>query len=422
MINTTTDSLASTNQALPFSLTDTAFEITGKALYAKPWLADQPLPEAFLSLPNHIYQKEPYWIPEQQAYIQQLFSIKNPYFQAGQAWLGVMPNESRLAGFYHPQQVVDGQPTAYFGFWETTEQLHTNEALFDQLEVWAKAQGATQLLGPINFSTFGRYRLRLSHFDTSYFPSEPWNPYYYAPLLTELGFKQHTTYHSKFTHQLQFNAQQNEQLREKLNKRLSSRFQLSPLTSERLHQLQDRLYPLVEHTFSHNLAYTSINPQLFKSHILQPLASRLCPHSSWLATDKRNGEVVGFVVCTPDYGPILNQDYQRNHPDRKPLNQQQLNYPQHTSLLNDPVCLIKTAGVLPNHQHRGIAAWLCLTAAHAIRQHYHGMGAVLIRDDNASAKLASLLCDGPDCETHQYGLFCKSLHPCQIPPCMTTKE
>ncbi|WP_027707297.1 GNAT family N-acetyltransferase [Zooshikella ganghwensis] len=419
MINTTTEALTSTSnsQVPPFSLTDSpTFVMPGHALHAEPWSADQPLPEAFLNLPSHIYQKDSNWIPEQQAYLQQLFSTQNPFFQAGQAWLGVLPNASRLAGFYHPQQVIDGKPTAYFGFWETTEQLNANQALFEQLETWAKAQGATQLLGPINFSTFGRYRLRLSHFDTTYFPSEPWNPSYYASLLTQLGFKPHTTYHSKFTHQLEFNTQRNEQLRNKLDQRLTPRFQLSPLNSECLHQLQDKLYPLVEHTFSHNLAYTSINPQLFKSHILQPLANRLCPYSSWLATDKKRGDVVGFVVCTPDYGPILSQGYQHQHPDRQPLTQHQLNYYQHTPLLKKPTCLIKTTGVLPSHQHRGIAAWLCLTAAHAIRQRYQGMGAALIRDDNDSAKLASLLCDGPDCETHQYGLFCKPLNPYQISP------
>ena len=130
---------------------------------------------AFLDLPSRVYGQDPHWLGEDRESVLRQFeeASNTPDLRV---WARAWPGKARLAAFFSPNQMVDDLPTAFFGFWETEEYFPANEELFREAEDWARQQGARQLLGPINFSTFNPYRVRLNHFDKGSFPGEPYNP------------------------------------------------------------------------------------------------------------------------------------------------------------------------------------------------------------------------------------------------------
>ena len=94
------------------------------------WNPSTPLPEAFLALPGQIYADDSFWLGEDPQSVRQQFSGLNPWFNDGLAWIGVIPGKARLAGFVAPGQLVDGEQAAFFGFWETINDLAVNLQLF----------------------------------------------------------------------------------------------------------------------------------------------------------------------------------------------------------------------------------------------------------------------------------------------------
>jgi hypothetical protein len=162
-----------------------------------PFDPETELPQTFIDLPGQVYAADPFWPGESADGLRQQFSTANPWFQDGSAWVGVVPGKARLAGFFS-KRIIDGEPAAFFGFWEGMDDISAHRDLFQELSQWAASQGAKRLYGPINFSTFSAYRLRLDSFEAGCFPGEPWNPAYYPALMEKLGFDRRYRYLSTF--------------------------------------------------------------------------------------------------------------------------------------------------------------------------------------------------------------------------------
>ena len=98
------------------------------------WDPKSSLPEEFLKLPFQVYAEDPLWHPESSQTVGFSFSSHNPYFHKNKAWLGVEGGQARLAGFHDPDLRIDGVKVAYFGFWESMDDLGVNQKLFADLE------------------------------------------------------------------------------------------------------------------------------------------------------------------------------------------------------------------------------------------------------------------------------------------------
>lgn len=96
-----------------------------------------------------------------------------------------------MAGFLAPGGRIEGEKAVYFGYWETKGEGGKDRALFEALERWARERGATKVCGPINFSTYGKNRVRLEVKDDGVpFVGEPYHRGDYAGILRELGFEE----------------------------------------------------------------------------------------------------------------------------------------------------------------------------------------------------------------------------------------
>ena len=152
------------------------------------WTTGSTVPEEFPAVARGVYRDDPHWIPELPMAVERAFSPSNRYFEKNSAWMSCEAGKARLAGFYNPSLVINGRHVAFFGYWETIDDAAANRRLFSEFESWAGSKGAGAVYGPINFSTFGPYRIRLNRFEDGCFPGEPYNPPYYERLMGELGY------------------------------------------------------------------------------------------------------------------------------------------------------------------------------------------------------------------------------------------
>ena len=353
-----------------------ASELPSTEMHAGPWNPNDLLPVAFATLPQHLYAADPHWLGEDPLALAQAFSMANPWFAQPnhRAWLGVIPGQARLAGFYCGQE-VDGERVAFFGFWEGINELAPHQELFQALCRWAKAQGATRVYGPINFSTFGAYRVRLDGFEAGCFPGEPWNPPYYAALMTQLGFSERYRYLSTSNQVADVVAQVGPDYA-RYKPKLESVVSFSALSGEFWMDNLDELYGFVDNVFGGNFAYSSPSLTQFKAQCGKPFADKLCPHTSALAT-AHDGRIAGFFLVFPDYAPLIKRGI-RN-----------ISYHEHAHLLPEPRhALAKTGGVLPAFRELGLFTAMGCELSLRAEGRYQQISACLVRADNPSRQFA----------------------------------
>ncbi|HJQ37529.1 MAG TPA: GNAT family N-acetyltransferase [Thermoanaerobaculia bacterium] len=68
------------------------------------------------------------------------------------------------------------------GFFEASNEPALVQSLLREAAAWLRAQGATQVIGPMDGDTWHRYRVNVGPFDEPPFLLEPTNPTYYASL------------------------------------------------------------------------------------------------------------------------------------------------------------------------------------------------------------------------------------------------
>ena len=366
------------------------------------WTPEQQLPPDFLAIAKEVYKDDPFWIPENTQQLTQSFGPGNPYFQQGRAWLSVAPGQARLAGFFNPTLKVEGRSVAFFGYWESQDQLLANQGLFAEFEGWAREQGAEAVYGPINFTTYGEYRIRLSSFERGALPSEPYNPPYYEAILQQLGYQLSQGYYSIFSEQV-------EQLPARFAQRVNNLevcedagFTVSALTPEYMLENLEKIFEISDAVFSENFAYSPIPFSLFKSVFGESFVRRICQHTS-VKIESPEGDLAACLVAFPDYAPLVNQGASAR------LSRTELDFSQHFDLLENPVCLSKTVGVLPGYRRHGIYTKLLHEHMSRAVGVYSAIGGVLMREANGASPLADEVFTDETTNVRRYGLFYKVL-------------
>ena len=357
------------------------------------------LPDAFAELPHQLYREDPLWTPENPAALCRLFSPEHGFFAHGRAAAFVLAGEARVAAFYDPRLQIDGRRVATFGFWESADAVQPNARLFAEAERWARAEGAERLYGPVDFSTHRRYRLRLNRFGDAPFPGEPYHPAYYPRLLAALGYRVAETYVTLGASRL-YGSVIGDLVAQKARYvgRLPPGVTMQALTGAAWMARLGEIRAFVDLAFGPNPGYLPLTDDDFRTLYGKAFARRLCPHTSRLAVDA-GGELAGFLVAFPDYGPLLCQ----GNPAR--VDPGLLDYERHFPLLERPCFLAKTAAVRADYRRCGLLSALSTDAARASLSRYADGMICLMHQRNPSLRYGLAVAD----LTRQYGLFAKDL-------------
>lgn len=383
------------------------------------WQPSDALPNGFVELPHQIYATDGNWIPEQRESVRQQFSDSNAWFKENRAWLGVKEGRARLAGFYNPSVNIDGQPCAFFGYFDCEDDLDACTDLFAEFEQWARERGARKVFGPINFSTLNDYRLRVDNFDKAPFPNEPYNKPWYPRILESLGFSVRHYYSSSFQSDPQAQANEVGGFYRDYEKKFSDILTFQPLTADRWLARLDDIHPLINQMFAQSFAFSAISLNTFHAQLGESIARKICPETSVLVTDQ-DQNVAGFFLCYPDYSPLLRQDADRNNARAAatksdaisdaidlPLKPAQVDYQKHFSRLpEDRQMIAKSGGVAPQYRSIKLFSAMCACISVTSAPLYQRSVAATVRDNNLSLNFASRHCAR---STTRYALFEKTL-------------
>ena len=342
------------------------------------------LPESFFAIGAKPYRQLDFRPVEDPNLTRRLFEL-----EADRNEIVIYTDEQdlRLVGIF-PKEGGE----AYFGFWETTDDASKNQEAFTLLEAEARRLNYKQLVGPINFNTFHRYRLRLGTAPWQLFDREPVNPDYYPGLLLQLGFAVRSTFESRLIKketvpEVYLDKQQ---FLQELEKRP---FDFIPVNRDTWVQYEAEIFELVQVIFSGNPAYKPVSKAQFRLLYNAGFAAQLCPSSSVLFRDKASGRFAALSFCPPNYQPL------QLLPAASPV--YAVDFPQ----LPKKTLLAKTVGVHPDFRRQGLMSYLAAYAMFSFRDLYEEVLFCLMRSNNFSTHFTN----GLPYEAVQYALYQKLL-------------
>jgi len=359
----------------------------------------QGLPEAFLEIGGLAYQDDPNAIPTDESWLCERFSPTDPWFVAGNdAKAFWIEGRARLIVFLPQGLRIEGEPTCFFGFWESVagqdNELRTHQALFAQARAWAKQRGARRMYGPIDFNTYGRYRLRVEAEPGAVtFPGEPYNPARYPALLTRSGFSLCQGYITQIA-VTQTLAPARAQRAGVLARAKEAGYTLLPMGHEAWLSRLDELHGAIDDIFGRNFAYTPLSLEAFKRACGPAFIRKADPEVSTMCIAP-DGSLAGFFIVYPHYGELVRASAANR------VAASELDYGLHAPLLGSRRdAILKTVGVLPEHRRHGLMSAMVMSILERGGDRYQRWFGALVRDDNPSGRF------GRDAEhVRRYGLY-----------------
>lgn len=147
-----------------------------------------------MRLPWTLYRSHPLWVPPLLSEERRRFDRKrHPFFEHGEAeWFLASRGDTTCGricvALDRRFEEAWGVRAAWFGAFESTDLCEVSRALFNQAETWAKARGATEMLGPAYFSMNDLCGLLIEGFESPPPLLMPYNPDYYGPLIEGAGY------------------------------------------------------------------------------------------------------------------------------------------------------------------------------------------------------------------------------------------
>jgi len=148
----------------------------------------------FLQVPFALYRDDPRWVAPILDDRRKVLGDDNPFFAHARMTLWVAVENGRDVGSI--AAVVDDrhneryhESTAFFGFFESRDDPAVSRLLFGAARAWARGQGMTRLLGPMNPSINEECGLLVDGFDAPPVLMMTYNPPYYGELCVDAGLR-----------------------------------------------------------------------------------------------------------------------------------------------------------------------------------------------------------------------------------------
>lgn len=198
---------------------------------------------------------------------------------------------------------------AYFGFWETKNDIDAVKFMFNNLNEIAKEYGKEKIIGPVNASFWLGYRLKVDNFNSSPYMGEPYNKEYYYDLLKKVGFKEFEIYYTNFY---------NKPDKKYINSKSSKRYELFKLKGYKLKTLNDfesldlvssDIYDMIIELYKEFSIFKWISKEDFINYF----------KNSFEILDYKmqklyyfNNEPVAFSIVFPNYNNLLVHNIEKN--------------------------------------------------------------------------------------------------------------
>lgn len=148
----------------------------------------------FIEFPYALYKKDPNWAPPLISEMREMFSDKNPFWKHSEKALFLVSGPGggtigRIAAIIDENHNrFHGEKCGFFGFFECREDAAASRILFDAALSFLRSRGMAIVRGPMNPSTNDECGLLVEGPDEPAKIMMPYNPPYYADLISSAGF------------------------------------------------------------------------------------------------------------------------------------------------------------------------------------------------------------------------------------------
>jgi hypothetical protein len=257
-----------------------------------------------------------------------------------------------------------GVHVAWFGFFESIDDPEVAHALLDEAVSWAKAKGATEIIGPMNFTTNHQVGMLVENFGRPPCVEMTYNPPYYERLVTSYGFGKAKDLLAWWIDVRKGTEDPKMRRYHEVSEKAKRRYglEMRAIDMSRFEEEVARLFKLYNDCWQRNWGFVPVSEREFKM-IARDLKPIVRPELVLIVEDKA-GAPVAFSVCLPDINEVM------------PRNGRLLPFGWWkllTGMKRIRYARLFTLGVLPSHRRHGIEGLLCIeTALRAARMGMHG--------------------------------------------------
>jgi len=322
--------------------------------------------DAFIKLPYRLRVGDPQWVPpllfERRQFLDRR---KNPWFEHAEAQYFLAERDGAVVGrisaqIDHRWDSYQGGSDAMFGFFDAEDDPEVAAALIGAASGWARERGRARLLGPMDFTTNDECGLLIEGYDEPSMILEPWHPPYYRELIEGQGLEKTI---DLFMWELWFgDLKEGEQFAPMIHAAAEhSREQGVVVRQMRKREMEaevTRFMEVYNVAWGRNWGFVPITEAevKFQAKNLKPVLDE-----NWAMIAEKDGEVVGAALTLPDVDQALARMKGRILPigwwhflRRKRFITQ---------------LRVFALGVLPQHQHLGVAAALYERHLETAQQH-----------------------------------------------------
>ncbi len=258
---------------------------------------------AFIRLPETLYQHDPNWVSPLYFEQKERFSKKNPFFQHARwrAWIVYRNGHpvgriSAQIDDLHLQKYQD--QTGHFGCLEAVDDPKVFDTLFASAESWLKAEGMTRVTGPFNLSINEECGLQIDGFDTPPRIMMVHGHPYYGPAVEAAGFRKAVdliAYHQNPDFAIP-------RVMQRLVGRVADRVHIRPLNRKRLKSELALLRDIFNDAWSENWGMVPITEAEFDE---VGKAMTLLIDDNFVQIAEVDGEAAAMIVCLPNINEAI---------------------------------------------------------------------------------------------------------------------
>jgi GNAT superfamily N-acetyltransferase len=314
----------------------------------------------FVDLTRDLHRADPNWIqPLRMQQMRFLDLRKNTALAQLEVHAVLAYRGSRCVGRItgHIDRAYDayhGVRAGWFGFFESIDDRRVAHALLDEATRFVRDRGATEIIGPMNFTTNHQCGILVENFASPPFIEMTYNPPYYAGLVESYGFSKakdllvswiDVSRGLEDPHIRRFH-----EVGEKVKKRYGLRIRGADM--RRFEEEVATLFTLYNQAWQRNWGFVPVSEGEFKT-IARDL-KHIVIDSLVLIVEDKAGTPVGFSVTLPNINEIMPRDGRL-----LPLGWWKLL----TGRKSIQTGRLFTLGVVPGYRKRGVESLLCLETA-----------------------------------------------------------
>ncbi len=266
----------------------------------------------FIHFSWQIYADDPNWVPPLISQVKKRLDVeRNPFFQMARrelflAYQGqtVVGTIAAIVNDQYNRQI--GQKTGFFGFFESLNDLHIAEQLFNTAAAWLRVQGMAMMRGPVNGAPTDEVGILISGHQRRPVMWTGHSPPYYQHLHEALGFYK---YDDVFAYEATY-----EQIGRNLNNLPDKLWQAAHCNQQRPHVTIRQMNPdrwekdaATAHAL-YNVAFRSIDGHIDMSRekfMEMARGIRLLLDPKLALMVEVAGQPVGFALALPDVNEVL---------------------------------------------------------------------------------------------------------------------